>query len=143
LVFIFQLPSFRNFIRYSQSHPLFADPTIKIVGAVLCAAGIFFAIWARRHLGKNWSGYPSEKQEHQLITSGPYAKVRHPIYTGMLAALFGSALTLGFPWLVALIIVFVIFLYRIKVEERLMLKLFPSQYPEYIKRTKMLIPFVI
>lgn len=61
-------------------------------GAVLTAAGLLFTVWARQHIGRNWSAIVTIKQEHELPTTGPYALVRHPIYTGLLLALAGSAL---------------------------------------------------
>jgi protein-S-isoprenylcysteine O-methyltransferase len=111
------------------------------LGVILCVAGIAFAIWARVHLGRNWSGTPSIKEGHELITSGPYRFVRHPIYTGMLVALIGSALVNGID-LIILLIFGAMFLWRIPIEERYMMQTFPDQYPEYIKRTKKLIPFI-
>jgi isoprenylcysteine carboxyl methyltransferase (ICMT) family protein YpbQ len=114
---------------------------VELAGTILCVAGIAFAIWARIHLGKNWSGTPSIKEGHELITSGPYRFVRHPIYTGMLVALIGSALVNGID-LIILLIFCVVFMLRIPVEERYMMQLFPDQYPEYKKRTKALIPFI-
>lgn len=114
----------------------------QVAGIIFCVAGIAFAIWARRCLGKNWSGTPSIKEGHELITSGPYRFVRHPIYTGMLLAILGSALASSMVWFVIFIVFCVNFLYRIQVEERYMMQLFPNRYPEYRRRTKALIPFV-
>jgi protein-S-isoprenylcysteine O-methyltransferase Ste14 len=116
--------------------------TTQGTGAVLCFAGISLAIWARRHLGANWSIMPSIKEGHALVTSGPYRFVRHPIYTGMLAAIFGSALVGGAVWFLIFIVVGAMFVWRVKVEEKIMMQLFPQQYPEYKKRTKALVPFV-
>jgi protein-S-isoprenylcysteine O-methyltransferase Ste14 len=115
---------------------------VQLVGTVLVAAGIAFAVWARVHLGKNWSGTPSMKEGHELITSGPYRFVRHPIYTGIILAVLGSALVSGVIWLAIFIIMTANFLYRIPIEERYMMQLFPGQYPEYKKRTKALVPWV-
>lgn len=114
----------------------------QIVGVILCGLGIAFAIWARWHLGRNWSGTPSIKEGHELITSGPYRLVRHPIYTGMILALLGSALVAGIIWLVISVVFLVNFLYRIPIEEKYMMELFPDQYPEYQRKTKSLIPFL-
>lgn len=104
--------------------------------------GVAFAIWARIHLCRNWSPAPAMKENHELITSGPYQFVRHPIYTGMIVAALGSALAINnFFWLM-LIIAVLIFVSRINKEEKFMLRLFPDQYPGYKKRTKALVPFV-
>ena len=118
------------------------DFGIQLAGTILCALGIGIAIWARVYLGRNWSGTPTIKKDHELVTSGPYHYVRHPIYTGMTLALFGSALVAGIIWFVILLFFVGIFLYRIPVEERYMMQLFPDQYPAYKKQTKILIPFV-
>lgn len=115
---------------------------VQVLGVILSAAGIAFAIWARRHLGRDWSGTPSIKEGHELVTSGPYRFVRHPIYTGVILALFGSGLVNGIIWMVAFVIFTIVFVRRIFIEERYMMQLFPNQYPEYKKRTKALIPFV-
>lgn len=119
-----------------------ANPVIELIGVALCAVGIAFAIWARWHLGRNWSSVPTLKEGHELVTSGPYARVRHPIYTGMLTAALGSALTLGGVALIAFVACCVAFLWRVPVEERLMQQQFPNDYPAYRARTKALIPFV-
>ena len=104
--------------------------------------GITLAIWARRHLGRNWGMPMSLKEEPELVTSGPYKYIRNPIYSGMLLALLGTGLVLGLPWLVAFVACSIYFIYSSKVEEKIMAEQFPQTYPEYKKRTKMLIPFV-
>lgn len=122
--------------------PVLSQPLAQALGVILCAAGIAFAIWARRHLGRNWSGTPRMKEGHELVTSGPYRFVRHPIYTGIIMAMLGSAIVGGPGWLVAFVIFSVVFIFRVPKEEGFMMTLFPDQYPEYKKRTKALIPFV-
>ncbi len=114
----------------------------RITGFVLSECGIAFAIWARWHLGRNWSSGPSVKEGHELITSGPYAYVRHPIYSGLLAALLGTSILCGIQWILVLSFVGYAFVVRIPREEDLMMQLFPGTYPEYKRRTKKLIPFV-
>lgn len=118
-----------------------SDDTLVAIGAMLTLAGILYAVWARVHLGKNWSGAPALKEEHELVTSGPYASVRHPIYTGMLVAIFGSSLASP-VWFIIFIAIAVMFVRRVYVEETLMMKTFPEQYPKYKKRTWALIPWV-
>ena len=120
------------------------DPNIvvSIVGICLCALGIGLAIWARIYLGKNW-GMPMTLKEHpELVTSGPYTFVRHPIYTGMLLAMIGSALVDGLSWLIFFILFCAYFIYSARKEEKNMAKQFPDEYPAYMKKSKMLIPFV-
>ena len=111
------------------------------IGAALTIIGLVCAIWARFYLGRNWSSHPTHKEDHELITNGPYAYVRHPIYTGVLLALLGSALT-GSIFGILLFIISIVFCLRIGKEEKIMLDLFPNDYPAYQRRTKRLIPFV-
>jgi protein-S-isoprenylcysteine O-methyltransferase Ste14 len=118
------------------------DPVAGWVGVALCAAGIAFAIWARVYLGRNWGMPMSVKEDPELVTSGPYAYVRHPIYTGMLLAMLGSGIVGGASWLFAVALLGAYFAYTATQEEKLMQKQFPEAYPAYKKRTKMLIPFV-
>ncbi len=135
MIILLQINSFWKF-GYQFSY------AVQIIGVILCAIGLSFAIWARRDLGRNWSGTPSMKEDHELITSGPYHFVRHPIYTGILLALFGSVLAGGILYLMIFIICCINFLYRIPVEEKYMQQLFPNEYPEYKKKTKTLILFI-
>jgi protein-S-isoprenylcysteine O-methyltransferase Ste14 len=113
-----------------------------ILGLLICIVGLSFAVWARVHLGKNWGVPMSLREGHELVTSGPYRYVRHPIYSGILLGLLGSGLAAGWPWFLPLITVFPFFIYSARVEERLMMRQFPEAYPEYRKRTRTLIPFV-
>ncbi|HUZ92754.1 MAG TPA: isoprenylcysteine carboxylmethyltransferase family protein [Candidatus Paceibacterota bacterium] len=113
-----------------------------VIGDVLCAAGVAFAIWARIYLGRNWGMPMTLREGHELVTSGPYAWVRHPIYTGFLLAVLGSAFADGSVWLVSLVLSGIYFVYSAKTEEKTMIEQFPDEYPGYMKRTKMLIPFI-
>lgn len=72
-----------------------AAPLVMAAGILVEAAGLWLAIWARRHLGRNWSGEIAIKVDHQLVRSGPYRLLRHPIYTGILAMYAGSAVVTG------------------------------------------------
>lgn len=125
------------------SHPIFT-PSLALgwIGAALTAIGIGFAIWARVNLGRNWSPRPAAKEHHELVTTGPYAYVRHPIYTGIMLAALGTALTSSIFGIGMLIFISIAFALRINKEEKIMLDLFPEQYPEYQKHTKRLVPFV-
>lgn len=142
LIWLLNQGSFSHFWDSAYNLPLFSNAIVQIIGAILCGGGILFAFWARWNLGRNWSGTPQIKIDHELVTSGPYRFVRHPIYTGMLTALLGSALTAGPAWLIIFIVATIVFIMRIGKEEGYMMKLFPDQYPAYKKRTKALIPFV-
>ena len=114
---------------------------LAAIGSALCILGIALAVWARAHLGRNWSSHPTLKENHELVTSGPYALIRHPIYTGVLLAAFGTGLVI-WPWFVVFIGASIVFVWRVKREEALMTKQFPNQYPEYKKRTWALVPWV-
>jgi protein-S-isoprenylcysteine O-methyltransferase Ste14 len=111
------------------------------LGVGLCLVGFGFAIWARMHLGRNWGMPMSLRQGHELVTSGPYAYVRHPIYTGILLAMIGSTIARGLAWLLLFFAFFAYFIVSARIEERMMLAQFPEAYPAYRRRTKMLIPF--
>ncbi len=131
-----RLPMF-SFLNVASINPL-----IDSLGVILCAAGMAFLVWARQNLGRNWSQTVSIKKGHELVTSGPYRYVRHPMYTGGIIACIGSAIVVGGAWILLLVILGLIFLWRVGAEDRLMARQFPNEYPLYKKRTKALIPFV-
>src|SRR5215472_11593363 len=91
------------------------------LGAGVTVAGLLFAVWAREHLGRNWSRSVTIKQDHELITTGPYAVVRHPIYTGILAGFLGMAIAIsqvrGF---VVFVLFFLAFWIKLRMEEQWM-----------------------
>ncbi|EQD65405.1 Isoprenylcysteine carboxyl methyltransferase [mine drainage metagenome] len=113
------------------------------IGVALVALGLGYAVQARRHLGANWSGTVTLKQEHSLIRSGPYRHVRHPIYTGILLAFVGSALALA-EWrgVLAVLLAAVALIIKLRREERWMLERFGSDYAEYRKASWALLPGV-
>ena len=112
-----------------------------LIALLLVAAGLAYAVWARVHLGSNWSGSVTQKAQHELIRTGPYAQVRHPIYTGLLLALLGSAIACGEPRALAgLAIVVLAFVRKLRIEERLMGELFPQQYECYRAEVPALVP---
>ena len=121
-----------------------AGPVGALAGVLLIAVGLGFAVWARRHLGGNWSATVTVKADHELVTSGPYALVRHPIYTGLLVALLGTAIANG-EWrgLVAVAIAAAAFAYKLSLEERWMVETFGSEYRDYRKKVAALIPFLL
>ena len=115
-----------------------------VTGTVLVALGLCFSVVARFWLGRNWSGSVTVKQDHELIRSGPYALVRHPIYTGMLTALIGTALVIGNGRAaLGLAVLLAGLLYKIGVEERFMSEQFGEAYARYRREVPALIPFVI
>jgi protein-S-isoprenylcysteine O-methyltransferase Ste14 len=114
---------------------------VAAVGCALCAAGTAFAVWARLSIGENW-GMPMTLREHpELVTRGPYAFVRHPIYTGVTVAMLGSALVVPPYWMLVLALG-VYFAYVARREEKDMLAEFPEQYAAYRRRTKWFVPFL-
>ena len=125
-----------------RGHGLDTDPWRAAVGLVLFALGLSLAIWARRHIGRNWGTPMSQKDEPELVTSGPYHLVRHPIYSGFLLAGVGTAVALSWMWLVAALLAGVYFAYCAIVEERYLTEQFPDTYPVYKRSTKMLVPLI-
>ncbi|HTX42547.1 MAG TPA: isoprenylcysteine carboxylmethyltransferase family protein [Acidobacteriaceae bacterium] len=113
-------------------------------GAAVTVAGLLFSVWARVHLGANWSRSVTIKQNHELITTGPYRLVRHPIYTGILVGFLGSALAIT-QWrgMVALLLVFVSFWYKLRLEEKWMRSEFGDAYLAYARRTAALVPGIL
>jgi protein-S-isoprenylcysteine O-methyltransferase Ste14 len=117
---------------------------VAVIGALLTMLGVAFACWARFVLGRNWSSVVQVKEDHELIQSGPYRWVRHPIYTGLLLAFFGTAMAIG-EWrgAICVVIVAVSFWFKLKLEERWMRENFGAAYESYMQRTKALIPGVL
>jgi protein-S-isoprenylcysteine O-methyltransferase Ste14 len=139
IILVFTIKNFRGLANY---HLLPVNNFMQTMGVLICAAGIAFAVWARMHIGKNWGMPMSLKEKPDLIMTGPYSFIRHPIYTGLLMAMFGSMVTAGFTWLIWLILFIPYFVYSAKKEEKVLLVQFPQEYADYMKRTKMLIPFI-
>ena len=121
-----------------------SSPAIEWTGAVLVAAGLVFTVWARVHLGTNWSGIVTVKRDHELVTSGPYALVRHPIYSGLVLAFAGSAIALGeVRGVLAVAIVAASLWRKLRLEERWMSERFGGEYERYRGRVRALVPFVL
>jgi protein-S-isoprenylcysteine O-methyltransferase Ste14 len=118
------------------------SPVLGAIGAVVFAAGIAVAIWARVHLGRNWGMPMTQKAEPELVTSGPYRFVRHPIYSGLLAGVLGTALATNLIGLIIVAVLGAYFYYSASVEEKNLTTTFPTAYPAYQASTKMLIPFI-
>jgi protein-S-isoprenylcysteine O-methyltransferase Ste14 len=114
---------------------------VLVAGAALTAAGLGLAVWARRHLGRNWSARPSLKLDHQLIRTGPYAMIRHPIYSGILLALLGTALYLGqYRALLGLGLFVAGLWWKARREEALLVTQFGDDYQRHRRRTGMFLP---
>jgi protein-S-isoprenylcysteine O-methyltransferase Ste14 len=114
------------------------------LGAVLAALGLLFAVWAREYLGANWSHAVTVKQDHQLITNGPYAFVRHPIYTGLLAGFLGSVIALAqLRGLIAFALFSLTLWAKLRIEEEWMRGQFGASYEAYSHRVASVVPFIL
>ena len=117
---------------------------LSLVGLIITVAGLGFAVWARVHLGKNWSMMPAIRIEHTLTRTGPYRYVRHPIYTGLILALLGTAIGIGYLWVFfGVVLAIVMFVIKFRLEEQILEGEFGAKYAEYKKEVKALIPYVI
>jgi len=114
-----------------------------LVGWLLCAAGIGLAIFSRAYLGRSWSLHEANETLPELVTSGPYAVVRHPLYSGLLLAILGSAIAQSVLWLLPMVVYGPLFLLNARREEKFLLEQLPDRYRAYMERTKMLLPFVL
>ena len=111
------------------------------IGAAFTIAGLLFAVWAREHLGSNWSRSVTVKQGHELITTGPYAVVRHPIYTGILTGFLGTAIAISqVRGVIAFVLVFLVFWAKLRMEEEWMGSEFGETYATYVRQTAALVP---
>jgi protein-S-isoprenylcysteine O-methyltransferase Ste14 len=119
-------------------------PTILITADIITFLGLITMIWARKTLGKNWSANIVLKESHELITNGPYAYVRHPIYSGLILMVLGITIYSGnFVWIIFFIIFFCGAYYKGIKEEELLIEHFPQTYPDYKFRVKALIPHIL
>jgi protein-S-isoprenylcysteine O-methyltransferase Ste14 len=125
-----------------RGHGVQSDPWRAGIGLALFAAGLLFAIWARVHIGRNWGTPMTQKNDPELVTSGPYRLVRHPIYSGILVANVGTATALSWFWLAAFGLAAIYFIYSATVEEKFLTEQFPDAYPAYKRSTKMLVPLL-
>ncbi|MDD1701449.1 MAG: isoprenylcysteine carboxylmethyltransferase family protein, partial [Methanoregula sp.] len=113
-------------------------------GLLVTIAGLAFAVWARVHLGKNWSGMPTIRKDHTITRTGPYRFVRHPIYSGILLGLIGTAIGVGyFIIFCSVILVFGLFVIKFRMEEQFLEEEFGEEYARYKREVKALIPYVI
>jgi len=114
------------------------------LGVAVTIAGLLFAVWAREHLGRNWSRSVTIKQDHELITTGPYAVVRHPIYTGILTGFLGMAIAIsqvrGF---IVFVLIFLALWIKFRMEEQWMRSEFGEAYTAYAHRTAALVPYLL
>jgi protein-S-isoprenylcysteine O-methyltransferase Ste14 len=116
----------------------------QVLGTAICVGGLLFTLWARRTLAGNWSSDVTFKRDHELIRTGPYRLVRHPIYTGLLIMCAGTGILIGqLRGAFSLLLVTIGFWIKLSQEERLLVRHFPDVYPAYQRQVKALVPFVI
>jgi protein-S-isoprenylcysteine O-methyltransferase Ste14 len=121
-----------------------AGRTLWTLGCVVTFAGLAVSIWSRLLLGANWSATVTYREGHELIERGPYRFVRHPMYSGFLLMISGTAVVLGnISGLAALIICLLGMWWKLAKEEALLTKHFPEAYRGYMSRTRALIPFIL
>lgn len=119
------------------------NPWLLGIGLAFFVLGLALAVWARVYLGRNWGMPMSQKADPELVTTGPYERIRHPIYSGIILGMVGTAMAVSPFWLIVVAILGVYFLVSAVTEERTMAKLFPAAYPPYKRATKMLIPYIL
>jgi protein-S-isoprenylcysteine O-methyltransferase Ste14 len=134
-----------------------AQPAVEWIGVLLTAAGVAVAFWARWHLGANWSGVVTLKEGHELIRSGPYRAIRHPIYTGILLGLLGTAIAMGEArgllavaiamgearGLLAVAIAWLSFYVKARREESFLTQEFGEKFEAHAKQTGMFLPKIV
>jgi protein-S-isoprenylcysteine O-methyltransferase Ste14 len=139
--FLVFLPQFR--VGFLGKHVFPPYRPAGYAGFALTLAGLAFAWWARVYLGRNWSSIPMVREAHELIRTGPYSIVRHPIYTGLLLALLGTAIALGeIRGFLGFILMLIELKIRSSVEEKFMTEEFPRDYPQYKQKVKALVPYL-
>jgi protein-S-isoprenylcysteine O-methyltransferase Ste14 len=119
-----------------------SDPVLQGIGLAVFFSGLALAVWARLYLGRNWGTPMSQKVDPELVTTGPYRFVRHPIYSGIILAMVGTTIAVSWYWLAGVIALGAYFTYSSIIEERNMSTLFPATYPAYERSTKKMIPFI-
>ncbi len=140
LLFVFRNPSGMRDGPVLWPHTLF----LGIVADILALFGLVIAFWARRTLGGNWSSNVVIKEGHELIERGPYAYVRHPIYSGLLLMILALLLNSGrLTWFIAFVSICIGLHIKARREEKLLTEHFPESYPKYRAKVKALIPFVL
>jgi protein-S-isoprenylcysteine O-methyltransferase Ste14 len=141
-ILVLILLSFRVGVFKGNSGATIHNPWLLGAGLAVFLAGLALAVWARIYLGRNWGTPMSQKVDPELVTTGPYRFVRHPIYSGIILGMIGTTMAISLYWLIAVGLLGAYFIYSATVEERNMERLFPETYPAYKRSTKMLVPFI-
>lgn len=120
------------------------SPVVACIGLALTIIGLGVMAWSRIVLGRNWSATVTIKKDHELVSSGPYAIVRHPLYAGVLLAMFGTAISFGdLRGFIAFFLTFAGWWLKSRTEERFMVKQFGARYLQYQQQVKALIPYLL
>jgi len=129
---------------FGPDHEWSGLETLRGAGVAMTLAGLAFAIWARLTIGRNWSGTVELKENHELVRRGPYRIVRHPIYSGLLVAMLGTAMAFG-GWrgYLGFAIAFVAWKRKSLTEEQFMAEQFGDAYARYKTEVKALVPAIL
>jgi protein-S-isoprenylcysteine O-methyltransferase Ste14 len=118
--------------------------SIRVAGLAIQTAALLLAVWARRHLGRNWSAKITIAEGHELVRSGPYRMLRHPIYTAMILMFVGTSIVVGtLHGIVAVAVIIAAYWRKIRLEEQNLRNVFGASYDDYRRRTWALIPGVL
>lgn len=129
-------------LKVLKGHSATSDPWLQGIGLAVFVLGLGLAVWARIFIGSNWGMPMSRKDDPELVTTGPYRTIRHPIYTGIILGMVGTTIAVSVYWLIAVVVLGAYFIYSAVNEERYMAERFPDTYLSYKNSTKMLIPYV-
>jgi hypothetical protein len=118
-------------------------PILYWIGLPVTVLGLCFSTWGRAELGANWSGTISVKVGHELVRSGPYRWIRHPMYGGALVAMIGTAVAFGTAHaLVGALIALVALAYKARIEEHWLKREFGDAWAAYVRSTWALLPWL-
>jgi protein-S-isoprenylcysteine O-methyltransferase Ste14 len=141
LIAIFLLDNSRMQIGWLATYFVPHTPEVRWTGVAIMIVGLAIAVWARVHLGSNWSGVVTLKEGHELIRTGPYRNIRHPIYTGILIGFLGNAIVNGqVRGLIAVAIIWASFFIKARREEAFLAQEFGPKFDEHTQRTGMFLP---
>jgi protein-S-isoprenylcysteine O-methyltransferase Ste14 len=130
-------------LNWHGRHLAVNGPVLSGIGVAVWAAGLGVAVWARLYIGRNWGMPMTRREAPDLVTTGPYRYIRHPIYTGIILGVLGTALATTLYGLIVVAVLTGFFTYSATREESFLVVEFPDTYPAYKASTKMLIPFIL
>jgi protein-S-isoprenylcysteine O-methyltransferase Ste14 len=129
--------------RVFKGQAVVTSPWLEGIGLAIFVLGLALAVWARVYIGRNWGVPMSKKVDPELVTTGPYHSIRHPIYSGIILGMIGTAIAVSWYWFIAAGAIAAYFLFSAVNEERYLTEQFPAAYSDYKRSTKMLVPFVL